>query len=123
MVNHQDFFDYTTKVGMIIYDEGWEKLTTEFDMKPSGTAVYTTNLQAKCIKMGWHMGTQQIIKSTNAVGSIINIVHQYGQIDVAMLQAQCKVFCKNTGAMFQARTRQNNMMISECMMTKLTPAA
>ncbi len=108
---------------MIIYDEGWEKLTTEFDMKPSGTAVYTTNLQAKCIKMGWHMGTQQIIKSTNAVGSIINIVHQYGQIDVAMLQAQCKVFCKNTGAMFQARTRQNNMMISECMMTKLTPAA
>jgi hypothetical protein len=32
-----------------------------FDMKSSGTVVYTTELQAKCVRMGWHMGTQQII--------------------------------------------------------------
>jgi hypothetical protein len=106
----------------MIYDEGCENLTTEFDMKSSGTIVYTTELQAKCIKMGWHMGTQQIINFTNAAGSTINIVHQYGQIDVATLQAQCKVFCKSTGAFFQARARQNNMM-SKCIMKMLTPAA
>ncbi len=69
----------------MIYNEGCEKLTTEFDMKSSGTVVYTTELQAKCVKMGWHMGTQQIINFTNAAGSTINIVHQYGQIDMAML--------------------------------------
>jgi hypothetical protein len=87
MVNHQDLIDYMTKVGMMIYDEGCKKLTTEFDMKSSGTVVYTTKLQAKCVKMGWHMGTQKIINFTNAASSTINIVHQYDQIDGAMLQA------------------------------------
>ncbi len=60
MVNHQDLINYSTKVGTTIYNEGCEKLTTEFDMKSSGTVVFTTELQAKCVKMGWHMGTQQI---------------------------------------------------------------
>jgi hypothetical protein len=50
--------NYSTKVGMTIYNEGCKKLTTEFDMKSSGTVVYTTELQAKCIKMGWHMGNR-----------------------------------------------------------------
>ncbi len=73
MVNHQDLIDYTTKVGTMIYDEGCEKLTTEFDMMSSGTIVYTTVLQAKCVKMGWHMGTQQIINFTNTAGSTITL--------------------------------------------------
>ncbi len=92
-------------------------------MKSSGTVVYTTELQAKCAKMGWYMGTQQIINFTNTTGSTINIVHQYGQINMAMLQTQCKVFCKSAGAVFQARERQNNTMMSKCIMKTLTPAA
>ncbi len=88
MVNHQDLINYSTKVGMTIYNEGCKKLTTEFDMKLSGTIVYTTKLQAKYVKMGWHMGTQQIINFANAAGSTINIVHQYGQIHTATLQTQ-----------------------------------
>ncbi len=123
MVNHQDLINYSTKVGMMIYNEGCEKLTIEFDMKLSGTVICTTELQAKCVKMGRHMGTQQIINFTNPAGSTINIVHQYGQINPATLQAQCKVFCKSTGALFQARARQNNTMMSECIMKMLTPAA
>jgi hypothetical protein len=89
----------------------------------NGTIVYITELQAKCIKMGWHMGTLQIINFTNAAGSIINVIHQYGQIDAATLQTQCKVFCKSTGALFQAKARQNNTMMGECIMKMLTPAA
>ncbi len=92
-------------------------------MNSSGTVVYTTKLQAKCVKMGWHMGTQQIINFTNAAGSTINIVHQYRQINAATLQAQCKVFCKSTGAQFQARARQNNTMMNECIMKMLASAA
>ncbi len=76
-------------------------------MKSSETVVYTTKLQAKCVKMGRHMGTQQIINFTNPTGSTINIVHQYGQIDTATLQTQCEVFCKSIGTLFQARARQN----------------
>ncbi len=107
----------------MIYHEGCKKLTTEFNMKLSGTILYTTELQAKCVKMGWHKGNQQIINFTNAARSTINIVHQYGQINMAMLQAQCKVFCKSTGALFQARARKNNTMKSKCIMKTLTPAA
>ncbi len=92
MVNHQDLINYSRKVGTTIYNEGCKKLTTEFEMKLSGTVVYTTKLQAKCIKMMWHMSTQQIINFANAAGSNINIVHQYRQIDHAMLQAQCVCF-------------------------------
>ncbi len=44
MVNHQDLINYLTKVGTVIYNEGCKKLTTEFDMKSSGTIVYTTKL-------------------------------------------------------------------------------
>jgi hypothetical protein len=108
---------------MMIYVEGCKKLTTEFEMKLSGTVIYTTKQQAKCIKMGWHIGTQQIINFTYAAGSTIIVVYQYGQINVAMLQAQCKVFCKSTGALFHARARQNNTMMSKCIMKMLTPAA
>jgi hypothetical protein len=92
-------------------------------MKSSGTVLYTTELQAKCVKMGWHMGTQKIINLTNAAGSTINIVHQYKQINTAMLQTQCEVFCKITGTLIQARARQNNTMMSKCIMKMLTPAA
>ena len=69
------------------------------------------------------MGTQKIINFTNAAGSTINIVHQYGQINTAMLQTQCEVFCKSTGALFQARPKQNNVMMSKYIMKMLTPAA
>ncbi len=92
-------------------------------MNSNVTVVYITKLQTKCVKMGWHMGTQQIINFTNAAGSTINVIHQYGQIDAATLQAQREVFCKSTGALFQARARQNNMMMGECIMKTLTPAA
>ncbi len=91
-------------------------------MEPS-YVLYTTQLQAKCFKMGWCMGTQKIINSNNAAGSTIIIVHQYGQINVVTLQAQCEVFCKSTGALFQARARQKNTMMSKCIMKMLMPAA
>jgi hypothetical protein len=102
MVNHQDLINYSTKAGTTIYKKGCKKLTTEFDMKLSGTVAYTTKIQAKFVKMGWHMGTQQIINFTNTASSTINIVHQYGQINTATLQTQCKVFCKSTGTLSQA---------------------
>jgi hypothetical protein len=113
MVNHQDFDQLHYKSGNDdLHGEECEKLTTEFDIKSGGTVVYITELQAKCVKMGWHMGTQQIINLTNAADSIINTIHQYGQINFITLQAQCKVFCKSTGALFQARAKQNNTMIA-----------
>ncbi len=53
----------------------------------------------------------------------INIIDQYGQIDPAMLLTACEVFCAPTGTQFKDRARQNNMIMGECIVATLTPAA
>ncbi len=67
------------KVGTTIYNEGCKKLTTEFDMKSSGTIVYTTNTLCSNLR------------ELPTFGSTINIIHQYGQINMVTLQTQCEV--------------------------------
>ena len=123
MINHEDLINYQSKTGVMVYDEGRKALTTPFDMKSNGTVVYITELQAKCIKMGSSTGAQQITHFANAAGATINIIDQYGQIDSATLSTACQAFCSAGGAQFQQRARQNNTMMGECILAKLTPAA
>jgi hypothetical protein len=78
------------KVETTIYDKSCKILTLEFDMKSNRTVIYSTELQAKCNKIGWNVGTQQIINFMNTTDSSINAIHQYGQIDAATLQTQAK---------------------------------
>jgi len=112
MVNHEDLINYQSKTGVMVYDEGRKALTTPFDMKSNGTVVYITELQAKCIKMGWSTGAQQITHFANAAGVTINIIDQYGQINSATLSTACQAFCSVGGAQFQQRARQNNTMMA-----------
>ena len=100
MVNHEQLINYQVKSGVMVYEEGCKAITAPFDMKSNGTVVYITELQAKCIKMGWSTGAQQITHFTNAAGTVINIIDQYGQIDPATLLTACQVFCAPTGAQF-----------------------
>jgi hypothetical protein len=60
-------------------------------MKFNVTVIYIAEVQAKCIKMGWHIGTQQIINFTNATGSTINVIHQYGRIDAPCSKPNAKL--------------------------------
>jgi len=123
MVNHKDLINYQSKTGVMVYDEGRKALTTPFDMKSNGTIVYITELQARCIKMGWSTGANQITHFANAAGATINIIDQYGQIDSATLSTACQAFCSAGRAQFQQRARQNNTMMGECILATLTPAA
>jgi hypothetical protein len=123
MVRHEDLIDYKAKAGVMIYEEGYAALTSTFDMKSSGTVVYITELQAKCTKMGWSTGTQQITHFVNADSATINVINQYGQLDIALLRTKCESFCKAGGAQFEKRARQNNTMMGECILATLTPAA
>jgi hypothetical protein len=107
----------------LIYQEGCKALTMPFKMKSNRTVIYTTELQAKSNKMGWGVGSQQITKFVNSVGNIINIIDQYGPIDIAVLQARCKSFCKLGGPCFNQRVRQNNKMMAECIMPSLSVSA
>jgi hypothetical protein len=77
MANHEQLINYQVKSGVMVYEEGCKALTAPVDMKSKGTVVYITELQAKCIKMGWSTGTQQITHFTNAAGVVINVIGQW----------------------------------------------
>ena len=123
MLRHEDIIDYSSKTGTMIYEDGWEALTTPFEMKSSGTVIYITELQAKSNRMGWHVGTQQITKFANDSGSMINIISEYGQISMATLQTGCKDFLKAGGARCNQRASQNNEMMAQCIMKTLSASA
>ncbi len=108
-----------------IYEDSCESLTTPFEMKSSGTVIYITKLQAKSNRMGWcwHVGTQQITKFANDLGTMINIISEYGQISMAKLQMECKNFLKAGGARCNQRASQNNQMMAECIMKMLSTSA
>ena len=124
MVDHEQIIDYKTKTGVMVYDEGCKALTTPFDMKSNGTVVFITELQAKCMKMGWSTGRQQITHFDNSATppKRINIIDEYGQIDVPT-PYRLQVICDSAGAQFRERARQNNTMMSKCILASLTPAA
>ena len=98
MLRHEDIIDYSSKTSTMIYEDGCEALTTPFEMKSSGTVIYIAELQAKSNRMGWHVGIQQITKFANDLGSMINIISEYGQISMVTLQTGCKDFLKAGGA-------------------------
>jgi hypothetical protein len=123
MIRHEDLIKYKAKAGVMIYKEGYAALTSTFDIKSGSTVVYITELQAKCTKMGWLTGTQQITHFVNADGATINVINQYGQINFSLLRTKCESFCKVGGAQFEQRARQNNTMMGECILATLTPAA
>jgi hypothetical protein len=114
MLRHEDILDYSSKTATMIYEDVCESLTTPFDMKSNDTVIYITELQAKCNRMGWHTGTQQITKFPNDSGIMINIVSEYGQIMMSKLQTECETFCLSTGPCYTERASQNNQMMVEC---------
>jgi hypothetical protein len=94
MLRHKDIIDNSSKRRTMIYDDGCESLATPFEMKLSSTAIYITKLQAKCKCMGWHVGTQQIIKFAKELDMMDSIISEYGQINMGKLQMECEDFCK-----------------------------
>jgi hypothetical protein len=59
-------------------------------MTPNETVVFIEALKRKADSMGWSKGTKQITKFTNQDGVNIDIITNYGQIDIAMLKTACE---------------------------------
>lgn len=115
--------NFQTRLGTTIYDQGVKALTKEFDMKPESTVVFLQAFQARCTEIGWSEGSKNITKFTNANGTVIDLVTQYGQIDSATLKTQCERFAKLGGADYGTRATQNNHMMSLCLSNTLTKDA
>ncbi len=114
-----DLIDYLTKRGKDIYNQGYEALdnkalTNGFNMTPNETVVFIEALERKANSKGWSKGTKQITTFTNCDSVSIDIIKNYGQIDVATLKTVCERFCKAGKADAASRARQNNKMMSMC---------
>ena len=83
-------------------------------MIPNKTVVFVEALKRKANSMGWSKGTKQITTFTNRDGVAIDIIKNYGQIDMAMLKTVCERFCKAGKADAATRARQNSKMMSMC---------
>ena len=123
-----DLIDYSTKRGKDIYNQGCDALddkalTNGFNMTPNETVVFIEALERKADSMGWSKGTKQITKFTNRDGVDIDIIKNYGQIDMATLKTACERFCKVGEADSATRARQNNKMMSMCLANSLSLSA
>ena len=89
----------TATMGKDIYNQRCEALdnkalTNGFNMMPNKTIVFIKALERKADSMSWSTGTKQITKFTNQDGVDIDIIKNYGQIDMATLKTVCEQFCK-----------------------------
>jgi hypothetical protein len=87
--------DYSMKRGKDMSNKGCDALddkalTNGFNTTPNETVVFIEDLERKADSMGWSKGTKQITKFTNRDGVDIDIIKNYGQIDMATLKTACE---------------------------------
>jgi hypothetical protein len=92
-------------------------------MSLSQSVVFVEALCRKATQMGWNQGSKQITTFINSDGKSVDIIKEYGQIDKAMLKAQCERFCKAGGADVATCAKQNNTMMCTCLSKSLTASA
>ena len=119
-----DLIDYSTKRGKDIYKQGCKALndkalTKGYNMTPNKTVVFIEAFERKTDSMGWSKGTKQITTFTNRDGVAIDIIKNYGQINMATLKTVCERFCKAGEADAATRARKNNKMMSMCLANSL----
>jgi hypothetical protein len=88
-------------------------------MTPNETVVFVEPFERKAKSMGWSTGTNQIMTFNNCDGVSINIIKNYGQIDLVPLKTVCERFCKTGEATAKSRAKQNNTMMANCLLNSL----
>jgi hypothetical protein len=123
-----NIIDYLKKLGKDIYEKGCsalddKALTDGFNMTPNKIVVFVEAFKRKAKLMGWSTGTKQITNFVNSSGVSIDIIKNYGQINLVTLKTACERFCKMGEVDAESRTKQNNTMKANCLAILLSLAA
>ncbi len=115
-------------MGKDIYKKGCsaldnKALTDGFNMTPNETIVFVEAFKQKAKSMGWSTGTKPINNFVNSSGVSIDIIKNYGQINLATLKTACERFCKAREVDTESRAKQNNTMMVNCLVNLLSLAA
>lgn len=124
--NVDALIDYSTKYGFSIYEQGIKSLydgeENAFDLDNDKVTAFQRDVNDRAELMGWDSTTQGII--TYVVnGSNINIIHDYGQIELDEIISQSEPFYLHNGANHDKRAAQNNAMMAKMLRNSLTPSA
>jgi hypothetical protein len=122
MLEVENLIDYGTKRRAEINRQGCAPLDHKygFNMTPDQVVTFIEAFQCHCTEMGWNIGNKNITSFTNRDGNTNNIIKNYGQINKATLREH---FCLAAGADSRMRAKQNNMMMSICLVKSLTADA
>jgi hypothetical protein len=121
-----DLLDYTTKYGVVIYKQGraalYEKEEDKFDLDNDKVTSFTREINERAESMGWNSPNQGIL--TYVVnGSNVNIIDDYGRIEMNEIPTQSEPFYLSTGAKHDKRAAQNNAMFYDMLKNLLTKSA
>jgi hypothetical protein len=124
-----NIINYSKKLGKDIYEKGCsalndKALTDGFNMTPNKTVVFVEEaFKRKAKLMGWSTGTKQLTNFINSSGVSIDIINNYGQINLVTLKTACERFCKAGEVDAESRAKQNNTMMANCLANSLLLAA
>lgn len=121
-----DLIDYSTRYGAGLYEDGskalYESEGDKFDLDNAKVTSFVRDVQDRAHNMGWD-GQNQGITNFTVNGSNIDIIEDYGRIDIADIQTQSEPFYLSTGAKFHQRASQNNEMMAKMLKESLTKSA
>jgi hypothetical protein len=88
-LNADDLFDYLTKRGSSIHEQGCKALDNiplagSFGMTTDQSVVFIEAVSCCAIAMGWNKGTKQITTFANCSGIPVDLIKCYGQINKAL---------------------------------------
>ena len=115
--------DYSSKVGISIYNQAIKPLTTRFGMTPEEVVVFLQEFKDRADANGWSKGTYNVTKFLTNNNVSVHIHEGYGLLEAAAISTQCEIFADPAGAHYNSRARQNNTMMVTCIMATLTDEA
>jgi hypothetical protein len=109
-----NIIDYSKKLGKDIYKKGCPALDDKalmdgFNITPNETVVFVEAFKRKAKSMGWFTGTKQITNFLNSSGVSIDIIKNYGQIDMVTLKTGVRDSAGGGGrCRVEGQTKQHN---------------
>jgi hypothetical protein len=123
--NVTSIIDYSTRTGTALYEEGIKSLYDDkekFDLQNDKATGFIDRVKARAKKMGWDNEIQGIT-TYQVNGRTVDLIKQYGLIDITEIHVQSQPWYLHNGAKADQRAAQNNAQFYEMLMNSVTPSA
>lgn len=114
--------DYSSRTGTALFQDGVKSLyddETKFDLNNERVMNFIDKVKARVGKMGWNHATQGIT-TYQVNGQDVDLIQNYGLIELQEIQDQSKPWYEHNGAQINQRAAQNNTQFFEMLMNSLS---